>query len=187
MSQYPNEKAPHPDWVNPPVNYTSRDGAPASSSQYQDDPPPPAYGAVTGGTQPETVLAPPTDPSTSSAAPHEENVSLGSFFGPKGNPESWNRLPPPQLPYTAFPPMRLLSNGNELSKGFPELPPPCALNPHPFATHDVTEADWKRFLADVKRAGSLSPRQRIKSNVIPLVTGMSFFSAWCRWRGWAMC
>lgn len=34
-----------------------------------------------------------------------------------------------------------------------------------------------RFLADVKQAGSLSPAQRIKSNVIPLVTGMSFLSA----------
>ena len=38
------------------------------------------------------------------------------------------------------------------------------------------DADGNRFLTDVKKAGSLSPGQRIKSNVIPLVTGMSFFS-----------
>jgi len=72
--------------------------------------------------------------------------------------------------------MCLISNGKELSKGFPELPPPCQLSPHPFASHDVTEEDWKRFLADVKKAGSLSPAQRIRSNAIPLVTGMSFFT-----------
>jgi hypothetical protein len=70
--------------------------------------------------------------------------------------------------------MCLISNGKDLSNGFPDLPPPCQMNPHPFATHDVTEEDWKRFLVDVKKAGSLSGAQRIKSNVIPLVTGMSF-------------
>jgi len=71
--------------------------------------------------------------------------------------------------------MCLISNGKELSKGFPELPPPCEHNQHPFSTHDVNEEDWKRFLADVKKSGSLSGAQRIKSNVIPLVTGASFF------------
>lgn len=31
-----------------------------------------------------------------------------------------------------------------------------------------------RFLADIKKGASLSASQRIKSNVIPLVTGLSF-------------
>jgi len=32
----------------------------------------------------------------------------------------------------------------------------------------------RRFLADVKKGASLTPGQRIKSNVIPLVAGLSF-------------
>lgn len=69
--------------------------------------------------------------------------------------------------------MCLISNQADLSKGFPELPPPCQLCVHPFATHDILEEDWKRFLADVKKAGSLSAGQRIKSNAIPFVAGIS--------------
>jgi hypothetical protein len=69
--------------------------------------------------------------------------------------------------------MCLISNGKDLSKGFPELPPPSQLSPHPFSAHDITEEDWKRFLADIKKSGSLSPAQRIKSNVIPTVIGAS--------------
>lgn len=105
-------------------------------------------------------------------------MSLGAFFGNKGAPQMWQRQPPPpsaHFPYNPFPPMCLISNTKDLSGGFPEVPPPCQQNPHPFATHDVTEEDWKRFLTDVKKAGSLSGAQRIKSNVIPMVTGMSFF------------
>lgn len=69
--------------------------------------------------------------------------------------------------------MCLISNQADLSKGFPELPPPCQLCVHPFATHDILEEDWKRFLADIKKAGSLSAGQRIKSNAIPFVAGIS--------------
>lgn len=86
----------------------------------------------------------------------------------------WQRQPPQHLPHDQFPPMCLISNGTDLSKGFPEVPPPCQLCVHPFATHDVLEEDWKRFLADVKKAASLSGGQRIKSNVIPMVTGLGF-------------
>lgn len=68
--------------------------------------------------------------------------------------------------------MCLISNDKDLSKGFPELPPPCQAHPHPFSTHDITEEDWKRFLADIKKGGSLSGGQRIKSNVIPMMTGI---------------
>ncbi|KAL4062904.1 hypothetical protein V8B97DRAFT_1640230 [Scleroderma yunnanense] len=112
----------------------------------------------------------------SSAGPKNGNsgLSLASFFGNKGPPPSWQRPPAPHVAYNQFPPMCLISNGKDLAKGFPELPPPCQLAPHPFSTHDVNEEDWKRFLADVKKGGSLTPGQRIKSNVIPLITGASF-------------
>ncbi|KAG2348066.1 hypothetical protein BDR05DRAFT_926913 [Suillus weaverae] len=99
-------------------------------------------------------------------------LSLASFFGNTGPPPMWHRQPPQHLPRNQFPPMCLISNGTDLSKGFPELPPPCQLCVHPFAAHDIMEEDWKRFLADIKKAGSLSAGQRIKSNAIPFLTGV---------------
>lgn len=81
----------------------------------------------------------------SSPGPNKnDGMSLASFFGNKGPPPSWQRPPAPHMAYNQFPPMYLISNGKELTKGFPELPPPCQLAPHPFATHDVNEEDWKR-------------------------------------------
>lgn len=135
--------------------------------------PPPTYGYAVGHPESrptydhrvphETVLAPPPNlnnviysppdpvaPSSSSSSQDGNQggsaMSLGAFFGNKGTPEMWNRPAPPQLPYNAFPPMCLISNGKDLSGGFPELPPPCPQNPHPFATHDITEEDWKRYV-----------------------------------------
>lgn len=250
MTQYPNEKDPHSNWVSPQQGsyppptqdpYTSRDGAPeahTSSSQHQPPQghypppqgPPPDYGYAQSHPQEgsayvpkepsqEIYLSPPPNtspyqapapaPQAGSFASGSQDgqqgggslMSLAAFFGNKGPPQMWQRQPPPQLPYSPFPPMCLISNSKDLSNGFPELPPPCQLNPHPFATHDITEEDWKRcvglgggvwwwvaemtddwrhdrFLVDVKKAGSLSPAQRIRSNVIPLVTGLSFFSAY---------
>jgi len=49
----------------------------------------------------------------------------------------------------------------------------CVCGDHVGCTDGVT-----RFLADLKAAASLSPTQRIKSNVIPLVAGMSFVCAY---------
>ncbi|OJA12437.1 hypothetical protein AZE42_08204 [Rhizopogon vesiculosus] len=112
-----------------------------------------------------------TTPQDRSPSP-SNGLSLASFFGNTGPPPMWQRQPAVHLPYSQFPPMCLISNSKDLSKGFPEVPPPCQVQPHPFATHDIAEEDWKRFLADVKKAGSLTGGQRIKSNVIPMVTGV---------------
>lgn len=148
--------------------------APPSQSQYHAPPPqehdtsqgpPPDYGYVQShpagyNSKDETVLSPPPGyhdppvpdggPSSSSGQDGERGgimMSIASFFGNKGPPPMWQRQAPPQLPYNAeFPPMCLISNGKDLSKGFPELPPPCQLNPHPFVTHDVAEEDWKRYV-----------------------------------------
>ncbi|KAH0833336.1 hypothetical protein J3R83DRAFT_12404 [Lanmaoa asiatica] len=188
--QYPNEKEPQSDYpapAQPPNPEQSASYAPPPPQEYYPPQgPPPDYGYVQShpgdrstydhkGPSHETVLSPPPDAGPSSSSSQEGGImmSLGSFFGNKGPPPMWQRQAPSQLPYNAFPPMCLISNDKDLSKGFPELPPPCQLNSHPFATHDVTEEDWKWFLADVKKAGSLSPAQRIRSNVIPMVTGMS--------------
>ena len=173
MTQYPNEKDPRSDWVypaqDPPYAYASRDGAPPPPEGYYPPPlPPPDYGYAVSHPEGKSagphdaMLAPPLSgdiysasapvpdagPSSSSAQDGKQGgimMSLGSFFGNKGTPPMWNRQAPAQLPYNAFPPMCLISNGKDLSSGFPELPPPCQLNPHPFATHDVTEEDWKRY------------------------------------------
>jgi len=233
MTQYPNEKDPHPEWVSPPEQrgapsgypppsqnppYSLPPGPPSESSDYAAPPqaqaqyyeppqgPPPSYtydqnqpsrdksvydpdakgpatpydaygapGSASRAAPSASYLPPP--PSSSSMASRDGNsdgtMSLGSFFGSEGTPRMWQRPAPPQLPYTAFPPMCLLSNNKDLTGGFPVVPPPCALDLHPFATHDVAEEDWRRFLEDVKKAAKLSISQRIKSNVIPLVTGMS--------------
>jgi len=81
---------------------------------------------------------------SSSGSNGNGGLSLASFFGNNGPPPSWQRPPAPHMTFNQFPPMCLISNGKELTKGFPELPPPCQLAPHPFSTHDVNEDDWKR-------------------------------------------
>lgn len=90
-------------------------------------------------------------------------------------PPSFQRAPPPGLPYPPFPPVALRTASSDLSKGFPKVPPPPpGGEPHPFATHDVHEEDWTRFLNDVKEAAALSTTDRSVSNVAPLALGVSF-------------
>lgn len=162
---------PAPQGLDP---YASRDGAPALPGQSYALPPPevppPDYGYAQSHPD-ETRLSPPPsnspyapvpvpDVAAGPSTPQEGQggimVSLGAFFGNKGPPPMWQRQPPGQLPYGAFPPMSLISNDKKLTHGFPELPPPCPSNPHPFATHDVTEEDWKRCVAVAVRGGGLS-------------------------------
>ncbi|EED84338.1 predicted protein [Postia placenta Mad-698-R] len=89
-------------------------------------------------------------------------------------PPSFQRAPAANLPYPPFEPTSLIGTSNELSNGFPALPPPIMGGPHPFPTHDVHEEDWTRFLHDVKAAASLSGTDRIVSNVAPMAAGLSF-------------
>lgn len=220
MTQYPNEKDPHSNWLRPPEEgvypapapaypppmqdpcdgapapagqsyaqlyatpqgldpCTSREGAPAHDAPpppqgYYPAPqgPPPDYGYAQSHPDDrsthapkETWLSPPSNspyapvpvpdvdvgPSTPQQGQGGFMMSLGAFFGNKGPPPMWRRQPPQpeQLPYGVFPPMCLVSNDKNLTHGFPELPPPCQLNPHPFATHDVTEEDWRRCVSVV--------------------------------------
>lgn len=52
--------------------------------------------------------------------------------------------------------MYLIANGKNLDAGFPNLPPLSSTRPHPFTSHDVSEADWNGFLGDLQRAGTLA-------------------------------
>lgn len=163
----------------PQGSYPAPPGPPPEYLKLPDGYPPQGYAPYPQGTSQSAAYNPsPLPPTHLDRAPSPNGMggglSLASFFGNQGPPSSWQRPAPANFPYNQFPPMCLISNGKDLAKGFPELPPPCQLAPHPFATHDVTEEDWKRFLADVKKGASLSGAQRIKSNVIPLVAGLSF-------------
>lgn len=89
-------------------------------------------------------------------------------------PPQFNRPPPGNYPYMMFPPMACLSMSNKLDDGWPMLPPPAPMGgQHPFLSHDVTEEDWTKFLRDIKVASSLSGKDRIVSNALPMVMGMS--------------
>lgn len=52
------------------------------------------------------------------------------------------------------------------------MPPPTHVDPHPFATHDVNEEDWARFLDDIRRAGSLSPLNKFAVGAVPFAVGI---------------
>ncbi|PCH44679.1 hypothetical protein WOLCODRAFT_123937 [Wolfiporia cocos MD-104 SS10] len=89
-------------------------------------------------------------------------------------PLSFARAPAPGLAYAPFPPAVLEGRGADLGAGFPALTPRCAAPPHPFATHDVREDDWARFVHDVGTAGKLSGTERVVSNVLPTALSMGF-------------
>ena len=89
-------------------------------------------------------------------------------------PSSFERPPPPNLPYPPFPPMILIGK-EALDKGFLVNLPEASLpwnGPHPFETHDISEEDWARFLHDVKIAASLAPKDRLKAALIPAPIGL---------------
>ncbi|EKM56388.1 uncharacterized protein PHACADRAFT_253472 [Phanerochaete carnosa HHB-10118-sp] len=62
--------------------------------------------------------------------------------------------------------------GTTLDKGFSAIPPDAGVRPHPFATHDVCEEDWTRFVGDLRKAGKLSPMNRIVAGVAPMAMGI---------------
>lgn len=85
-------------------------------------------------------------------------------------PPSFSRPPQQNFPYTPFHTVVHISLGATLDKGFPMMPPPAVGGqPHPFMTHDVNEEDWTRLLGDLKKAGTLSPMNKILAGVAPMV------------------
>jgi len=82
-------------------------------------------------------------------------------------PASFNRSPPPQLPYSAFPPLTLLGISNDLSDGFPLMPPPTQGGIHPFVGHDTNEEDWTRFLGDLGSSARVNGVRNIAAQTEP--------------------
>ena len=72
-----------------------------------------------------------------------------------------------------------------MDKGFGVELPPSRENPHPFATHDVQEDDWKRFLGDLKKAAALTTRDKIVAGVAPMAAGIGISGQCCSQRNGA--
>ena len=94
-------------------------------------------------------------PSSSTWSSFYASTPLSAITGPsdlrRSQQESeglstFSRVPPRELSYSSFQPMFLLCNGKSLGKGFPPVPPPSSIQPHPFNSHDITEGDWLRFV-----------------------------------------
>ncbi|KAJ7093818.1 hypothetical protein B0H15DRAFT_947157 [Mycena belliarum] len=114
-------------------------------------------------------LPPPSFPPPSRAAsenPHPQGLR------PPTQPAALSRPPPPDLPRTAFQPMYLLADANSLRAGFPVVLPPSPRTPHPFAVHDVCEADWKQFLDDMRTLAHLSPQETATAYGVPILSAL---------------
>ncbi|KAF9445680.1 hypothetical protein P691DRAFT_611699, partial [Macrolepiota fuliginosa MF-IS2] len=82
--------------------------------------------------------------------------------------------------YPNFEPTFLLANGQYLTRGFPTSPPPSRTIPHPFASHDVTESDWSKFIQEVSAAGELTRKQEGLArlpivSILPIVGDLSTY------------
>ena len=188
-STYRNEQhteAPPPTYdqgysTNP--FYRGPDGPPAAhayppASGYDREPPYTGAGSSGYYSSHGHTIPPQPSPSGSSSS------RVGGFVqGLSGSspetllnppPPSFSRAPQSQFPYTPFPTCVVTTIGKGLDSGFPMLPPPTQVQPHPFMTHDVNEEDWTRFLGDLKKAGTLSPMNRIVAGVAPMAMGVGF-------------
>lgn len=87
-------------------------------------------------------------------------------------PPPFLRPAPRHLSYPSFEPTYLIGPSERLDKGFASEIPPSRIHPHPFSTHDVREEDWMRFLSDLKKAASLTPRNRVVAGVVPMAAGI---------------
>jgi hypothetical protein len=90
-----------------------------------------------------SYLAPSTPPSRNLLSFGSGNGNAQNLTQSPGAP-SFYRPAAQNLFYNSFPPTYLIANGKNLENGFPVMPPPSPVQPHPFISHDVNEADWTR-------------------------------------------
>ena len=143
---FPVEKAPTPPLIR--LEYH-----PESSSQAS----PPAISSPTFPTSFDNNLPPPSPPYHPDGSASSSHFSSGSSItnaemsvpmarSPPSSPPSFARPPSREATYPSFSPMFLVATGGKsLAKGFPIILPLSNSNPHPFASHDVYEADWMRY------------------------------------------
>lgn len=159
-----------------PSYYNSRSEAEytqhPSNNSYGGELPPPYEGPSSSRSTP--VTTPAAGPSSSPSLLQRLRASAGATPAEilSDLPPAFSRSPPPNLPNQPFPPCALISLSHELGNGFPVLPPPSMVQPHPFTLRDVHEEDWTRFLSDLKRAGTLSPMNHVMAGVAPIAMGI---------------
>ncbi len=192
-----NEKDSFNSQLNPRPNYdapssydpNSRPGPSRLTVDLDKLPPAPAPLSSFGGHAFFPTFAPSPDGTKGPELPGDNPQGFMGHvknFAPGKSPKTLLDPPPPSflrppatgpgLAYGAFPAMRLLSRGATLDRGFPYIAPGCGRGSgvvaHPFVAHDVTEQDWRRFLHDVRVAGSLSPLNRVVAGLAPLAPGI---------------
>ena len=145
---------------------------------------PSGQGSTAPPAGPAIYAPPPSDASSPSSASGTKKTGImhklttPDLLDPP--PPSFGR-PPPTQPYPPFAPCALESKGSSLRKGFPLAPPASGTQPHPFATHDVAEADWARFVGDVQRAAKLSIAEHVVAGAVPALLGLTIIGG--EWRG----
>jgi hypothetical protein len=135
----PAENTPPPPSIR--LDYrqesSSSSRAPAFPIPFDNNPPPPSY--YSDNLTNSSYFAP-----ASSITNAASSVPMGQ--PPPDSPPSFGRPPSREVTYPNFPSMFLVATGKSLSKGFPYISPASNSNPHPFASHDVYEVDWMRYL-----------------------------------------
>ncbi|GJE93685.1 DUF4646 domain-containing protein [Phanerochaete sordida] len=149
----------------PPAAYAPYGSSPASSYTYGKSP----YDQSGAGAGPSRVLlGAGLGAGPRGAAGGPISGLVGMLMGNDGvrdllasPPPSFSRAPQQQFPYTAFPPLVAVSLDKNLDRGFPLLPPPSHLTPHPFMAHDVNEQDWTSFLGHIHQAAANPVASRV--------------------------
>ncbi|KIM75581.1 hypothetical protein PILCRDRAFT_827134 [Piloderma croceum F 1598] len=155
-----------------PPNVTEMIGAATSSAPSDYTIPPVRTNVYPRYSSPNSFSGPPLPTPSRGLLP-----SVGSASSPSKNqsppmPPSFSRPPAPNLICTTFPPIYLIANGRYLDEGFPAVPPPSPMQPHPFSSRDVREVDWIRFLRDLKKTAKLSGREKVAVAVGVLIPGI---------------
>lgn len=94
-------------------------------------------------------------------------------------PPSFLRSSRLDMSYEPFEPTSLRSVSEDLTQGFPQLPPQSRDVPHPFSTHDVSEEDWRRFVLDVRSASMLLQAAMAPTGRRVGLLGQSRFGSFC--------
>jgi hypothetical protein len=128
-----------------PPNVTEIIGAAASNTPPDNITPPVRTKVYPRYSSPSSFNGPPLSaPSRSLLSSVGRSANSPSKNWSPPIPSSFSRPPPPNLICTTFPPMYLIANGRHLDEGFPIVPPPSPVQPHPFSSRDVREVDWIR-------------------------------------------
>lgn len=141
-----------------PLNSFVADSHAPCTPSVLDGQPPPAYDSLSIANVPFTLSTPHPavlsrfsdsielnhderlPPSPYSSQQRDQRPNVGGL----ALPSVFSRPTSLGISYTPFSPTYLTANGRHLDRGFPMMVPPPLVQPHPFASHDVNEADWKQ-------------------------------------------